>query len=240
MPDYHGCVSKPDAQPSAILWDMDGTLVDTEPYWMAAETELIESFGGSWSHQDALQLVGKGLLDSAGILRAAGVDMAPDAIVDLLTDRVGEKLSTLGVPFRPGARELLEDLRRAGIRTALVTMSLRRMAERVVDLIGFEAFELIVAGDEVEHPKPHPAPYLQAAGVLGIDIADAVVIEDSATGVRAGLASGAVTLGIPHILPLDGLGAHELWPTLEGRTAVELVDLHARHTTGAPTKGARR
>jgi HAD superfamily hydrolase (TIGR01509 family) len=214
---------------------MDGTLVDTEPYWMAAETALVESFGGTWSHEDALQLVGNGLIDSAIILQNAGVDMEADAIISLLTDSVQESLRTQGVPFRAGARELLSDLKAAGIPTALVTMSLRRMALGVVELIDFDAFDLVVAGDDVENPKPHPEPYLQAAALLDIDIADAIVIEDSPTGLRAGIASGAVTLGVPHIVPLEEVGAHELWPTLEGRSAADLIDLFDRQnaTTGA-------
>lgn len=216
---------------------MDGTVVDTEPYWMAAETRLVESFGGSWTHEDALQLVGSGLIDSAIILQAAGVRMEAQAIVDHLTDEVQRMLRTDGVPFRPGARELLLDLHEAGVPTALVTMSLRRMALSVVELIDFPAFRLVVAGDDVSEPKPHPEPYLRAAALLGIDIADAVVIEDSPTGVRAGAASGAVTLGVPHIVPLDDAGAHELWPTLEGRRVADLADLHDRRTT---TAGAAR
>ena len=212
-------------KPRAVLWDMDGTLVDTEPYWMAAETALVESFGGTWSHEDALQLVGSGLIDSAIILQGAGVDMAPETIVSHLTTAVQESLRTQGVPFRPGAQELLRDLRAAGIPTGLVTMSLRRMALDVVGLIEFEAFDIVVAGDDVDNPKPHPEPYLQAAALLDVDIAEVVVIEDSPTGLRAGLASGALTLGVPHIVPLDGLGAHELWPTLDGRGAADLVEL---------------
>lgn len=214
---------------------MDGTLVDTEPYWMAAETALVESYGGIWTHEDALQLVGNGLLDSAEILQRAGVEMDADAIISHLTDAVQEALRTQGVPFRPGAQELLQDLRAAGIRTGLVTMSLRRMALGVVDLIEFEAFDVVVAGDDVENAKPHPEPYLQAAALLGVDIADAVVIEDSPTGLRAGIASGAVALGVPHIVALDGVGAHELWPTLAERGASDIADLFTRQTslTGA-------
>ena len=214
---------------------MDGTLVDTEPYWMAAETALVESFGGKWTHEDALQLVGNGLIDSAIILQNAGVDMDAESIISLLTDGVQHALRTQGVPFRPGARELLQDLKSAGIPTGLVTMSLRRMALSVVDLIEFEAFDIVVAGDDVTHPKPHPEPYLHAASLLEIDITDAVVIEDSPTGLRAGIASGAVALGVPHIVSLDDVGAHELWPSLEGRTAADLIELFDRKTsmTGA-------
>ncbi|MFJ4225063.1 HAD family hydrolase [Microbacterium sp. NPDC089695] len=222
-------------QPRAILWDMDGTLVDTEPYWMAAETALVESYGGTWSHEQALQLVGNGLIDSAVILQNAGVDMEADAIIGLLTDRVQQSLRTQGVPFRPGARELLLDLKAAGIPTGLVTMSLRRMAMSVVDLIEFDAFDVVVAGDDVSNPKPHPEPYLTGAALLDVDVADTVVIEDSPTGLRAGLAAGAVALGVPHIVPLDHVGAHELWPTLQDRTAADLIDLFDRKTsmTGA-------
>lgn len=215
-------------KPSAVLWDMDGTLVDTEPYWMDAETGLVESFGGTWTHEDALQLVGNGLLDSAGILQRHGVGMDAEAIVHRLTDEVAARLRTDGVPFRPGARELLADLRANGVRTALVTMSMKRMALDVVSLIDFTAFDLVIGGDEVARPKPFPDPYRQAAEALGVDIDDTVVIEDSLTGVRAGRASGAVTLGVPHIVPLDGSPAHELWPTLDGRTTADIRDLHGR------------
>lgn len=215
-------------KPSAVLWDMDGTLVDTEPYWMDAETRLVESFGGTWTHEDALQLVGNGLMDSARTLQGYGVDMDGDAIVQRLTDEVAARLRSDGVPFRPGARELLAELRGNGIRTALVTMSMKRMALDVVSLIDFPAFDLVIGGDEVARPKPFPDAYLQAAETLGVDIADTVVIEDSLTGVSAGRASGAVTLGVPHIVPLNDAPAHELWPTLEGRTTADLRDLHGR------------
>ena len=151
---------------SAVLWDMDGTLVDTEPYWMAAETPLVERFGGTWSHEQALALVGLGLEDSARIFQNAGVRMSVDAIIDHLTDDVMRQLGETGVPFRPGARELLASLRAAGIKTGLVTMSMRRMARTVVDLIDFEAFDVVVAGDDATRPKPFPDAYLQACGQL--------------------------------------------------------------------------
>ncbi|MDT0157129.1 HAD family phosphatase [Microbacterium sp. ARD32] len=217
------------SKPRAVLWDMDGTLVDTEPYWMAAETELVESYGGTWSHEQALGLIGNGLLESAVLFQGLGVDLDAQAIVDRLTDSVAASLRSRGVPFRPGARELLRDLRDAGITTALVTMSLRRMAADVVDLIDFEAFDLVVAGEDAVRPKPFPDPYLRAAELLGVDIADTVAIEDSRTGVTSAVASGAVTVGVPNLIALDGLGAHELWPTLSGRTAADVVALHARH-----------
>ncbi|MCR2818597.1 HAD family phosphatase [Microbacterium sp. zg.Y1090] len=213
----------------AVLWDMDGTLVDTEPYWMAAETPLVESYGGTWTHEQALGLVGLGLHDSARILQEAGVRMQEDAIIDHLTDRVMGQLRELGNPFRPGARELLAQLRDAGIRTGLVTMSLRRMAETVVEQIPFEAFDVIVAGDDAVRPKPFPEPYLQACEALGITPAEVVAIEDSPNGLRSALASGAATIGVPMMVSLTGVGAHALWPSLEGRGAADVVAFHADH-----------
>jgi len=210
---------------------MDGTLVDTEPYWMAAETPLVERFGGSWSHEQALRLVGLGLEDSARIFQDAGVRMGVTDIVDHLTDDVMTQLATKGVPFRPGARELLESLRDAGIPTALVTMSLRRMADSVVDLIDFEAFDVIIAGDDATRPKPFPDPYLQACEALGVSPADTVAIEDSPNGLRSAVASGAAVIGVPLMVSVEGAGAHAIWTTLEGRTAHDIAEFHRDHTT---------
>jgi len=214
---------------AAVLWDMDGTLVDTEPYWMAAETPLIESYGGTWSHEQALGLVGLGLEDSARILQGTGVRMSTDAIIDHLTEDVMRQLSATGVPFRPGARELLASLREAGVKTGLVTMSMRRMAQTVVDLIDFDAFDVVVAGDDATRPKPFPDPYLQACEALGVTPDEVVAIEDSPNGLRSAVASGASVIGVPLMVSLTGAGAHTLWESLEGRTAVDVAEFHAAH-----------
>lgn len=215
----------PPSLPAAVLWDMDGTLVDTEPYWMAAEVELVGSFGGVWTHDDGLALVGQGLWTSAAILKSRGVDMEPDEIVSWLTDRVQHKLDDVGVAWRPGAKELLAELRERGIPTALVTMSVRRMAEQIVKTIPFEAFDVIVSGDEVAEPKPHPEAYLTAARRLGVDPSECVAIEDSVAGLASAVASGATTIGVPHVIPLPETDEHTLWTTLSGRTVEDLVEL---------------
>jgi HAD superfamily hydrolase (TIGR01509 family) len=201
---------------------MDGTIVDTEPYWMRAETELVESWGSTWTHTDALALVGQGLWHSARILQARGVDLPEDEIIDTLTQRVMTQVAE-EVPWRPGALELITDLSAAGIPMALVTMSLRSLAELVVALIEFPAFDAIVSGDDVTHAKPHPEPYLLGASLLGVDITRCVALEDSLPGLASAVASGAVSIGVPHMVAIDEADGHTLWPTLLGRTAHDIA-----------------
>ena len=211
--------------PAAVLWDMDGTLVDTEPYWMVAETELVEYFGGVWTHADCMLMVGSGLWASATVLQERGVEMDADDIVQWLTTRVQDQLTEHGVPWRPGARELLAELKLAGIPMALVTMSVERMARQIVDLIDFATFDTIVAGDMVTHSKPHPEAYLSAAEFLGVNPEHCVAVEDSPTGVAAAVASGAVVIGVPHQIALPESVLYTLWPSLAGRSVAGLTEL---------------
>ncbi len=210
--------------PAAILWDMDGTLVDTEPYWMTAEIELVREFGGEWSDEKALQLVGNGLWDSAAIFQEEGVDLDADTIVSRLTASVQAQVLEQGVPWRPGALELLTEAHRAGVKMALVTMSIERMARQILDLLHFDAFDLLVTGDMVENAKPHPEPYLLAAERLGVNIAECIAIEDSVPGVTSAVASGARVIAIPHIVPIPPGDGYLSWPTLGGVTLTQLIE----------------
>jgi HAD superfamily hydrolase (TIGR01509 family) len=214
--------------PAAVLWDMDGTIIDTEPYWMEAEGELVAQFGGSWTHEDALTLVGQGLWHSARVLQSHGVLLGEDEIIELLTEIVLDRIHANGLPWRPGARELLLAVRAAGVRTALVTMSIGRMARFVAEAIDFDAFDVVVAGDDVAHSKPHPAAYLRATELLGIDPIDCVAIEDSPPGVASAVAAGAATIGVALHVALIADGSFERWPTLEGRTVDDLAEVLAQ------------
>ncbi|WP_375389228.1 HAD family hydrolase [uncultured Amnibacterium sp.] len=208
--------------PAAVLWDMDGTLIDTEPFWFAAETELVGRFGGVWTHEQAIALVGSGLRDGARVLQQHGVDLLVDDIVAWQTDFVTERL-VAPLPWRPGALALLAELRDAGVPTALVTMSVRRMAEAVAAALPFGGFDVVVAGDDVAQPKPHPEAYLLAADLLGVAAADCVAIEDSPPGLAAAVASGAATIGVPHQAVLPEGSRWRLWPTLDGRGPQDLA-----------------
>ncbi|WP_268966543.1 HAD family hydrolase [Rathayibacter sp. Leaf248] len=219
--------------PAAVLWDMDGTLVDTEPYWMASEHALVASYGGVWTHEDAMSLVGSGLPASARILQGKGVDLSVEQIIDRMTDEVVAQLA-VEIPWRPGALELLAAVRDAGVPQALVTMSIGRMAHAVVDRLPFPAFDAVVSGDMVERSKPDPEAYLLAARTLGVPVGACVAIEDSHAGLAAAVASGAAAIGVPHQLELDSDAPYSLWPTLAGRTLADLALVSSEHSGDRP------
>jgi HAD superfamily hydrolase (TIGR01509 family) len=211
--------------PAAVLWDMDGTLVDTEPYWLQAESDLVHGAGGVWTAEDGLQLVGSGLERSALILQSRGVSLGVEEIVRTLTDRVRAQIVD-AVPWRPGARELLRELKDAGIPTALVTMSRRDMALEVAGALGFAGFDVVVAGDDVANAKPHPEPYLTAAALLGVDIASCVALEDSEPGVASAVAAGATVFALPMHIPLPPSPAYEL-RDMAGLRLADLIAVRA-------------
>jgi HAD superfamily hydrolase (TIGR01509 family) len=188
--------------PAAVLWDMDGTLVDTEPYWIEVESELVSAHGGTWTHADAMNLVGNDLLTSGRYIReVGGVDLQPDEIVEILLDGVIEHISR-EVPWRPGAVELLADLQQAGVPCALVTMSYQRFVRPVLDALPALSFQVVVTGDSVQQGKPHPEPYLKAAALLGVDPGETLAIEDSNTGARSAEAAGCTVLVVPNHVPV--------------------------------------
>ncbi|MEI2713138.1 MAG: HAD family phosphatase [Nocardioides sp.] len=208
--------------PEAVLWDMDGTLVDTEPYWIETEYELAERFGATWSQEQALTMVGWDLLDSGAYMKTQmDLDLTPAEIVDLLLDGVVERVRQ-EIPWRPGARELLEDLRSDNVRCALVTMSYQRFVEPILEQLPEGTFEVIVTGDRVEFGKPHPEPYLKAAEELGIRTADCVAIEDSNTGAKSAEEAGCLVLCVPNHVPILPGERRVFRDSLVGVTADEL------------------
>lgn len=211
--------------PKAVLWDLDGTLIDSEPYWMKSEIELAERHGATWTEEDGKSLVGMALKDSTRLMgERFGVELDQDKVINELTDSVTEQLRR-EIPWRPGAQELLRELRRRGVKTALVTMSLRRMALQVVESIPFKAFDVIVAGDDVVHGKPHAEPYLKAAQLLGVDPKDCVAFEDSISGILSAEAAGTKAVGIPNVMVIPANPDRILWETLEGVRLKQLKQL---------------
>jgi HAD superfamily hydrolase (TIGR01509 family) len=190
--------------PKAVLWDMDGTLVDTEPYWMETEFELADRYGGTWSRAHALNLVGSDLLDSARYIREhMGIDLSPQRIVEELLDGVVRRVEQ-AVPWRPGAVELVEAVRAAEIPCALVTMSYERFVAPILAQLPPETFRVVVTGDRVSRGKPHPEPYLTAAAALGLKPEECLAVEDSNTGAKSAEAAGCLVLVVENHVPVLG------------------------------------
>jgi HAD superfamily hydrolase (TIGR01509 family) len=210
--------------PAAVLWDMDGTLVDTEPDWIATEHELVRSYGGNWTEEDSVNLVGSSLMDAGEYIRTRGeLPLTAAEVVDVMVERMIERLKE-SLTWRPGARELLDDLRVSGVPCALVTNSFRRLTDVVVCALPPETFALTVTGDEVTRGKPHPEPYLRAARGLGVAADQCIVIEDSKNGARSGLAAGARVVMVPNMVAAEVAGAVTV-ASLSGLRASDLVAL---------------
>jgi HAD superfamily hydrolase (TIGR01509 family) len=206
---------------------MDGTLVDTEPYWIDVEYALVEEYGGTWSLEHALNLVGNDLLVSAAYIRDhGGVDLPPDEIVERLLDGVIARIER-AVPWRPGAVELLAHLGEAGVPCALVTMSYERFVAPVLAALPGGSFAAVVTGDGVTVGKPHPEPYLTAAALLGVEPSSCVAIEDSNTGAKSAEAAGCAVLVVPNHVPVLEGDRRVFRDSLVGQDAASLQDLLA-------------
>jgi HAD superfamily hydrolase (TIGR01509 family) len=211
--------------PAAVLWDMDGTLVDTEPYWMECEYALAARHGGRWSHEDCMAVVGSDLMDSGAYMREhMGIDRTPLQIVEELLDNVVVMVER-EIPWRPGARELLAELRALEVPCALVTMSWRRFVEPVLRALPEHSFDAVVCGDEVEHGKPHPDAYLRAAELLGHHPGATVAIEDSPTGAASAASAGCQVLVVPHHVPVPSGDRRQFRDSLLGLRAGDLARL---------------
>jgi len=221
----------------AVLFDMDGTLVETEQYWGEAMFELAERLGGRMSEGARASTVGSTMRRSMTILHAdlGLVRTEEQLLADArwVEDRTAELLGA-GVSWCPGARELVTAVRAAGLRTALVTTTPRRLADIVLTAIradlGGEAFDVTVCGDEVPARKPDPAPYLQAMAALAVEPGECVVVEDSESGVAAGLAAGATVLGVPTVQELAPAPGLTLRSGLVGVDVAGLADVLAART----------
>lgn len=217
--------------PQAVLWDLDGTLIDSEPFWMRAEDELMAEQGIPWSHEQSMQLVGNALPNSAAILREAGVRLEAREIIDRLSGAVTEQLRR-EIPWRPGALSLLSSLREAGVPQALVTMSEAPMAAAVIEGMGFDPFDARVTGDTVERGKPDPLPYLRGLEILAglhgpLEASRCVGLEDSVPGTASAMEAGLVTVGIPLHVGLPRHADLHLLPSLDGVTPQHLGEVVA-------------
>lgn len=226
-------------RPAAVLFDFDGTLVDTEPHWIAAEIEVSRRHGGTWTYQDALGEVGQAadrmaehLVDNVVAAQGAS-DVDATGMYEEVLDEVVARCAASDDLFTPGAREILADVRAAGTPMALVTASPRRVLDSVLRRFPEDTFGITVAGDEVDACKPDPGPYLTAARSLGVDPADCLVVEDSPSGAASGNAAGAVVVAVRSMVPVPHAPRRLRLRGLRGVSASDLFDLYDEGAGGS-------
>ncbi len=228
------------ARLAAVLFDMDGTLVDSEKVWQAALTDLAARYGATLSPEGERAVLGATTREAMEILftdigrpgedqRAAG---------EWLEARV-KALFAQEVAWQPGARELVSAVRAAGLKTALVTATGRPITEVMLDTMGRHNFDVTITNDDVSRGKPNPEPYRLAAAKLGVAIGDCVAVEDSPVGIASAVGAGCAVLAVPSEISLSTQdtrsGAATIVPSLIG---VDLEFLRGLVAGGAPTPPA--
>ena len=210
--------------PQGIFFDMDGLLVDTEPYWLQTERELMAEFGVHWQSEDQLFCLG-GPMEKVGRYMSdlAESKQSPEWFASELIDRMAEKF-TLISPM-PGISQLLSEISKNHIPAALVSASPRRLVDAVLASIPNHPFALSISADDVVRGKPHPDPYLKAATLLQVAIENSLILEDSPTGVTAARASGAWVVAVPHIAPIAPAQRSVVIETLAGASVTSLWNL---------------
>lgn len=178
----------------AILWDHDGTLVETEPYWIEAELELAAKFDVTWTVEDALNCVGNPMLETGRLLKAAGIKMEPQEIVDWLVDRVDELMDEKGILWMPGVQELFAECAEQNIPCAIVSNAWRKVVEKTASGLPQDVIKFMITGDEMIVAKPDPWPFAHAAEVLGVAPENCIAIEDSLPGTLSAEAAGIPVL----------------------------------------------
>lgn len=214
-----------------VLWDMDGTLVDSEKLWDIGLRELAERLGGKLSDDARMAMVGSNARTTIELLFAdVGQPWTQEAHAEAdawLEARMHEIFAD-EIPWRPGAVEALRMVRETGLPTALVTSTVRSLTEGALDHIGREYFDVTVCGDEVDgRNKPHPEPYLRAARLLDVDPRRCVAIEDSPTGVASAVAAGCTVLVVPAEVPVEAGERRVLRETLVGLEPADLAPIAA-------------
>lgn len=210
--------------PEAVFFDMDGLLVDTEPYWLETERELMADFGVIWETEDQLYCLG-GPMQKVGDYMSSLAQGRENSewFAEELIDRMAKKFAN--ITLMPGIADLLDELRTLQLPCALVSASPRRLVDAVLAIFPVVPFSVTISANDVLRGKPHPDPYLKAAELLGVDIVQSLIIEDSPTGVTAARASGAFVIAVPHIAPVPPAPRSAIIETLSGRYLSELWSL---------------
>mgnify|MGYP003332440361 FL=1 len=210
----------------AVFFDMDGLTINSEPQWLEAEIELTAPYGYNWTTEDQAACLG-GPLWRVGQYMSDVCNGAQDgsyfhnAIVQLMANKVRQFAD-----FMPGAKSLLSQLHEAEIPLALVSASPRIIVDAALGHVQPIPFRMTISSDDVKETKPNPEGYLKAASLLGVDIANCLILEDSATGVKAAQASGAKVIAVPHLVKIAENAQTKVVHSLEELSYSRLKDLY--------------
>jgi HAD superfamily hydrolase (TIGR01509 family) len=219
----------------AVLFDMDGLLVDTEPLWFEVETEVMARLGGIWTDADQQALLGSSLDNAVRYFTGkAVVPASPAEIADWMIGGIVDRVRDRGVTVMPGGARLVAGVAASGLPYALVTSSQRRFVDAVLSRTGLR-FPVVVTGNDVSRSKPDPEPYLLAARRLGAEPGCCLVLEDSITGVTAAEAAGCFVIAVPTLRAIDPRPGRLILDSLQG---LDVPRLRAAWAAGTPA--ARR
>ncbi|GGL93127.1 haloacid dehalogenase [Nakamurella endophytica] len=219
---------------AGVLFDMDGTLTDSERLWTISLAEVAAAYGGTISVETREAMVGQDMWTTIDLLHAEiGVQVDPAETARRLTEATREVFAR-GLPWKPGARELLAAVRAAGLRTALVTATHRPLVDIALRTLGSANFDAVVAGDEVVRNKPDPEPYLRGVELLGLPADRCLAIEDSPAGSTSAAAAGLPVLVVPSEMPVAAAPGLFFADSLVDIDVPQLRRLRARPRPGLP------
>lgn len=220
-------------RPQAVLFDMDGTLLDSEGMWFACQREEFARYGLDWKIEDQNLMIGKTIVSgSQEVIDRFRLNADAAEVGANIASRVLDMVVRDGVVWRPGAYELVQRLDSWGVPMALVTSSYASYAQRVADLAPGKGFSYLVTGDMVVRGKPDPEPYLLAARKLGLDPAQCVAFEDSYAGVLSAYHAGTIAVAVPFQTDIPELDSLTILDSLENATA-EWFDALLRARSGS-------
>ena len=225
----------------AVLFDMDGLLIDSEPLWFEVETDVMTRLGGTWTTVDQKALLGSSLDNAVRyFLERARVPADPAEVGEWMLGGIVAKVRDHGVRIMPGAADLVAAVAAAGLPYALVTSSQRRFVDAVLDRTGLR-FPAVVTGTDVTRSKPDPEPYLLAAGRLDVPPSQCLVLEDSITGVTAAEAAGCFVVAVPTLGGIEPRPGRWVRPSLTGVDVAWLRQAWAEgHLAAALATATRR
>ncbi|HEY7827394.1 MAG TPA: HAD family phosphatase, partial [Candidatus Limnocylindrales bacterium] len=202
---------RPERSPAAVIFDLDGTLVDAEVWWNEVREAWAADHGRAWTAEDQAAVMGANSAAWGRIMRdRLDLDLPVEDIVAAIVGGVVERYRVRGAPRIAGAEATVERLARAGLPLAVASSAHRAVIDAALGALGITGlFGAVVSSDEVAHGKPAPDVYLLAARELGVDPIDCLVVEDSLNGVLAGRAAGMTVVLIPNEAVPPAPGARE-------------------------------